>query len=497
MNQKSDRSGAFPSRLIAVAAAVLRWLELFEAGLYVIAMAAAAVLAAGWITRGKPVIHAQTLAETSAPTAEETLAAAPPLGWNEWDSYGLTVTEADFRANAAILAKLRQYGWQYAVFDAGWYMRDPASATDRGYVWDKNGRLIPADNRFPSSANGAGFLPLAEWLHARGLKLGIHVMPGIPRQAVAGNLPIAGSAYHAADAADTTQTCPWDKEFYVARDNAAGQAWYDSIARQYAAWGVDFIKLGCVSDQPFPAAAIRQISDALRKTGRPIVLSLSPGPPPANEVPLMQRDSQMWRISPEHWDVWNTPPGKDFPVGLHQDFDLLAQWSRFAKPGSWIDPDALADGWLAPHPAYGRARHSQLTPDEERSEFTLWCFARAPLIEGANLTRLDALTRELMTNRQLLNIDQHARESHPVLQLPAGWEQVRVWEAETDFRGHTRHSFAFFNLQDHPVTLRASWPELRAGSESRSDGTSASAPDRLELRLAAHGSAILEAPGAQ
>lgn len=423
-------------------------------------------------------------------------ALTPPMGWSEWDSYGLTVTEADFRANAAVLAGMRKYGWQYAMLDAGWYMQHPASAANKDYVWDSNGRLIPAANRFPSAANGAGFRPLAQWLHARGIKLGIHVMLGIPRQAVAANLPIAGSPFHASDAADTAQTCSWDKEFYVVRDNAAGQAWYDSIADQYAGWGVDFIKLGCVADHPFHETEIRQISDAIHKTGRSMVLSLSPGPPPAEEAGFVGVTSQMWRVSPEHWDLWSTPPGKSFPVGLLQEFDLLAQWSHWVKPGHWVDADALADGWLTPAPAWGKPRHSQLTGNEERSEFALWCFARAPLVEGANLTRLDPLTRELMTNSELIDIDQHARESHPITNLPAGFDRVRVWEAGIAAPGHAPRGYvAFFNLDDRQVTLDFSWAQLGLGRGPHTarnlwDGSTHPASDRARMQLPAHGSAI-------
>jgi alpha-galactosidase len=176
-------------------------------------------------------VPSSLFAENPSPT--------PPMGWSEWDSYGLTITEADFRANAAVLASLKRYGWQYAMLDAGWYEDDPANAqrSGRRYELDGNGRLIPAVNRFPSAADGEGFKRLADWLHVRGLKLGIHVMLGIPRQAVERDALIAGSTFRASEAADTTQTCAWDSEFYAVKDTAAGQAWYDSIAKQYAGWG--------------------------------------------------------------------------------------------------------------------------------------------------------------------------------------------------------------------------------------------------------------------
>jgi alpha-galactosidase len=429
-------------------------------------------------------------AENPAPT--------PPMGWSEWDSYGLTITEADFRANAAVLASLRHYGWQYAMLDAGWYEDDPANAqrSGRHYQLDGNGQLIPAVNRFPSAADGEGFKRLADWLHTRGLKLGIHVMLGIPRQAVERDALLAGSAFRASEAADTTQTCPWDSEFYAVKDNAAGRAWYDSIAKQYANWGVDLIKLGCVSDRPYRSSEIRQISEAIRTTRRPMVLSLSPGPPPQEYASFVGKYAQMWRVSVEHWDVWTTPKSKSsFPIGLRDEFDILAKWAPLVKSGNWVDPDGLPNGWLGPHPAWGQARSSQLTHDEQRSEFTLWAFARAPLIEGANLTRLDPFTRELMTDRVLLDIDQNARESHPITDLPPEWNQVRIWEAQTLRSGRLRHSFAFFNLGDTPLHLHARWAELGLSSGTHiardlRNRRQLAPSEQVEVVLPEHGSAV-------
>jgi hypothetical protein len=351
-------------------------------------------------------------------------------------------------------------------------------------------------NRFPSAADGEGYKRLADWLHARGLKLGIHVMLGIPRQAVERDVLLAGSTFRASEAADTTQTCPWDSEFYAVKDTAAGQAWYDSIAKQFVDWGVDLIKLGCVSDRPFRASEIRQISDAMRTTRRPMVLSLSPGPPPAEYASLVGKYAQMWRVSVEHWDVWTTPTNKSgFPIGLRDEFDVLAKWAPLVKAGNWVDPDALPNGWLGPHPAWGQARSSRLTREEQRSEFTLWAFARAPLIEGANLTRLDPFTRGLMTDRVLLDIDQNARESHPITDLPPAWNQVRVWEAQTLRSGRLQHSFAFFNLGDTPVHLHVRWTELGLSSgthiaRDQRNHRQLAPSEQVEIVLPQHGSAV-------
>ncbi len=216
----------------------------------------------------------------AAPQVPQQLALTPPLGWNSWDAYGLTIDEADYRENVKVLASLKQYGWQYAVIDEGWYMQDPFAdkLETRKYAWDANGNLIPVVSRFPSSANGAGFKPLADWVHAQGLKFGIHIIRGIPKQVVQANLPIAGTSFHAQDAADIPATCPWDDGNYGVSDTPAGQAYYDGMFRLFAVWGLDYIKVDCVSDHPYRPTEIRQIAEAIRKTGRPIVLSLSPGP---------------------------------------------------------------------------------------------------------------------------------------------------------------------------------------------------------------------------
>ncbi len=416
------------------------------------------------------------------------------MGWSEWDAYGLTVTEADIKANALILEDLSQYGWQYALTDAGWYIDHPAATGDKKYFLDRYGRLIPAANRFPSAADGEGFKPLADWLHARGLKFGIHVMPGIPSRAVAQNLPIEGSAFHAQDAAETG-TCSWDKEFHVAKDNPAGQAYYDSMLRLYASWGVDYIKLGCVTTHPFQPSGIRQIAEAIKRCGRPIVLSLSPGPPPAEYADRVADDSQLMRFSEEHWDFWQPTPGESgHMVGLREDFDLFAQWAPHIKPGHWIDGDVLPDGWLWPHPAWGEPRHSRETEDEQRTEFTLWAMARAPLFIGANLTRLDALTRSLMTNQEVIDIDQKSWESHPVENLPPGFEHARVWSAETGTREHPHTYVALFNLDDKQATLRITWKQLGLGEKctprSVWDGKQFPPLPRAEVTLPAHGSAL-------
>jgi len=436
----------------------------------------------------------------------QTIAPTPPLGWNSWDSYGLTIDEDQFKANAEVLASLEQFGWKYMVIDEGWYMANPAGKNleQRQYRWNANGLLIPVPDRYPSAANGAGFKPLADWLHAQGLKFGIHIVRGIPRQVVAANLPIAGTNFHAADAADTTSPCPWDEGNWGIKDNAAGQAYYDSMLRLYASWGLDFLKVDCIATNPWRPTEIRQIAEAIRKTGRPIVLSLSPGPTALDHNAEVAKYAQMWRITGDHWDGWTLPAiaaGNEYPFGLEGAFDRLAQWYVYTNPGNWPDADMLPEGWLGPSPGLGPARQSRLTPDEERTEFTLWAVARSPLILGGNLTRLDNFTRSLYTNQTVLFVNQNASYSRPVdtAQLGAGFQNARVWRAtvsEPGDRGYAEF-FAFFNLSTNPVTLHTTWKQLGLDNQKHSaqnawDDSETKDSKDITVTLAPHGCALYQ-----
>jgi hypothetical protein len=432
-------------------------------------------------------------------------APTPPMGWNSWDAYGLTINEADFKANATVLAGVKQFGWQYAVIDEGWYLGNPLGENleQRKYLLDANGILIPVASRFPSAAGGAGFKPLADWVHAQGLKFGIHILRGIPRQAVKENLPIAGSKFHATDAADTMETCPWDDGNYGVQDNAAGQAYYDSMLKLYAGWGLDYIKVDCISDHPYRPTEIRQIAEAIRKTGRPIVLNLSPGPTQLEHAAEVAELAQMWRISDDHWDGWTFEHHgtSEFPFGVRDEFDRLAKWFPYVKEGNWPDADMLPWGWLGPHPGWGEPRQSRLTRDEQQTEFTLWAIARSPLILGANLTKLDEFTKSLITNQSILFMNQNVTYSHPVdlASLGTGFENARVWRATINAPGVRNYAefFAFFNLDDKPVTLRATWTQL--GLEGKKhlalnvwDEGGFKESKEVSVTLPAHGSTVYE-----
>ncbi|HUO98288.1 MAG TPA: glycoside hydrolase family 27 protein [Rhizomicrobium sp.] len=419
------------------------------------------------------------------------LAPTPPMGWNSWDAYAFTIDEADFKANATVLAGMKNLGWNTAVIDMGWYMANPLGekTADQGYQLDGNGRLLPDVKRYPSAANGAGLKSVGDWVHAQGLKFGIHIMRGIPREAVDKNLPIADSSFHAPEAADPGDACPWNDGNWGVRDNAAGQAWYDSEMKLFADWGVDYIKIDCISDHPYRPTEIRQVSEAIKKTGRPIVLSLSPGPTNITRASEVAKYAQLWRIGDDTWDGWTFKPNP-WPNGVREGFDYLAQWYPYAGPGHWPDADMLAFGSLTPHAGWQDARESRLTHDEVRTQFTLWAIARSPLMIGANLTKLDDFTRSILTNKDVIAVNQTAWESAPVADLPKGFENARVWYALAGSRTKPIQYVAVFNLDDKPATLKASWKQLGLKGHSARELWTGKRSLSLNVTLPAHGSAI-------
>lgn len=429
------------------------------------------------------------IAHAESPSASPTLAPTPPMGWNSWDAYGFTLSEDAYKANASALAALKDYGWKYAVVDMGWYMAKPLGekTADQDYQLDANGRLRPAENLFPSAAGGAGFKPLADWAHGQGLQFGIHIMRGIPKEAVTANLPIANSAFRASEAADPGDTCPWNDGDYGVRDNAAGQAYYDSTMKLYADWGVDYVKIDCIADHPYKPAEIRMVSEAIKKTGRSIVLSLSPGPTSISRALEVGRYAQLWRIGDDTWDGWTFKPNP-WPNGLREGFDYLASWYAYAKPGNWPDADMLPFGSLTPHPGWGEPRQSRLTQDEARTMFTLWAIAPSPLMLGANLTKLDEFTRSLITNKNVIAVNQTAWESHPVEDLKQA--DARIWVALAGPRNKPVPYVAMFNLSDKPMTVRTNWKELGVKNGKLRDLFSGKTRSNLSVTLPAHGSAI-------
>jgi alpha-galactosidase len=379
---------------------------------------------------------------------EKALAPTPPMGWNSWDSYGLTINESQFRANMVVMAaQLKEFGWQYVVIDEGWYLENPelASMPEKlRYTVNARGQYEPAVNRFPSADKGTGFKPLSDVAHENGLKFGIHIIRGIPKQTVMANTRI-GPGYRAGAAADTTDQCPWNPDNFGVKANIAGQAWYDGLMKQYASWGVDYIKVDCIASHPYKGAEIRMIHKAIVRSGRAMVLSLSPGPTDLENVDEVKKNAQLWRISDDVWDYWEGPAGKTWPQSVKGQFPVIASWAKYARMGNWPDADMLPLGQLRPTPGEGRPRASRLTEDEQKTMIGLWAMARSPLFVGGNLTQMDDELKALLTNPGIIEVDQHSAEGH----LLGRDGDVVAWEAQAS--DGERTYLALFNLGDAPV----------------------------------------------
>lgn len=355
----------------------------------------------------------------------------PPMGWNSWDVYGASVTEEEIRKNAEYMAKnLKQYGWEYVVVDIQWYEPKAHSCYYNAFTeleMDEYSRLIPAENRFPSSKNGQGFKVLADYIHGLGLKFGIHIMRGIPRQAVHKNTKILGTNITAREIASTDSICRWNTDMYGVDSSKEGAfEYYDSLIQLYSSWGVDFIKMddaSCaeIGDIPYFAGEIELIRKAIDKSGREIVLSLSPGPTSLESAQHVMKNANMWRMTGDYWDRW---------TDLYDEFDKCRKWSVYSGAGHWPDADMLPLGRLGirtdRNDNYGIGRMTRFTKDEQIMMISLWCMLRSPLMLGSELTQIDDWTLELITNSEVLKILKDSRNGHEVFRK----DDKVVWSAE-------------------------------------------------------------------
>lgn len=389
------------------------------------------------------------------------LAQTPPMGWNSYDTFGDSVTESETIANASWMqAHLLRDGWNTIVIDFRWYDPKPTgddrllnpTRTGAALTADEWSRLLPAPDRFPSATNGLGFKPLADELHAMGLKFGIHVMRGIPRQAVLANTKIMGG-FSAADAGDTNDKCPWCPDMFGVRSNAAGQAWYDSCAQLWASWGVDYIKVDDLS-QPYHTAEIEMIHRALAKVDRPIVFSTSPGPTSVKHAAHIAANANLWRISGDFWDRWPK---------LNAQFDLLARWqaASVGGPGHWPDADMIPLGHIAIRSKLGGSPHwTHFTRDEQLTLMSLWALAPSPLMLGMNLPDNDDWTTALLTNPEVCALNQDPL-GRPAVRVAVPGVPAEVWTRELSHSwfGH-RHAVGLFNRTDQPMSVNLAWSSL-------------------------------------
>ena len=406
-----------------------------------------------------------------------------PMGWNSWDCYGAAVTEDIVRQNAKYMAEnLKQYGWEYVVVDIQWY--EPLAGSHEYHPFtelcmDEYSRLIPAENRFPSSAGGKGFAPLAEYVHSLGLKFGIHIMRGIPRQAVHQNTPIKGTDKTARQVAKTASICCWNSDMYGVDPHKEGaRAYYDSIFELYASWGVDFIKCDDIArEMPHEQEELVMLSDALKNCGRDMILSISPGPAPLDKAELFKQVANMWRITDDFWDKWEL---------LYDMFQRAEKWSIHTGAGHWPDADMLPIGPI--RQVYGKENWTKFTKDEQITMMTLWTIFRSPLMIGGEMTGFDEFTMGLLTNEEILKMHRNVRHSHQVFRREIDGNEYIVWIG-VSAEGGTY--LATFNAGNETGTLPLSLEELEiyvpVAYKELWSGQVGNAENVMEVVLPAHG----------
>ncbi len=386
-------------------------------------------------------------------------AITPPMGWNSYDYYDTTVTEAQVKANADYMAKnLKQYGWEYIVVDIEWYSNDAGTQRDKyQYIpfgddqMDEWSRLQPSPSRFPSSVDGSGFKALAEYVHNLGLKFGIHIMRGIPRKAAEQHCAVMGTNATADIIADPSSICGWNPDMYGVRNTEAGQAYYDSIIQMYADWGVDFIKCDDICDSWMYRGdnfsgwhETEMLHKAIMKCGRPIVLSLSPGPAHIDRAWQYCNYANMWRITDDFWDTWDL---------LKNMFWRCEMWQDHVRQGCFPDCDMLPLGKLGG--GFGNGEWScRFNKEEQRTMMSLWCMFRSPLMIGAELTKMDDWTLSLLTNQELLDL---LNENCQGTQLIRN-DKVAIWKNKNSETGSLH--VALFNLSDIENTISISYNDL-------------------------------------
>ena len=410
-------------------------------------------------------------------TAGSTLALTPPMGWNSYDSFSAAVTQKDMETQAqAVKTQLAPYGWNTVVIDYLWY--DPEQTIDA------NGRWLPSKSKYPSATGSDGFKTLAGEVHALGLQFGIHLMRGIPRKTVTANSPIASSTYTASQAGNTSDTCSWDSHMYgVKADTDAGKAWYDSIYQQYADWGVDFVK---VDDMMNPyggnvlhTTEVQAVHNSIVKTGRSMVLSLSPGPNQTKDVAALNANANMWRQVNDFWDTNGLS-------SISDEFTAALNWSKTTgiTPGHWPDADMLPLGTIG-------SRACAFSHNQQVQVMTLWSIMPSPLIFGGMPSKLsgDTWTLALLTNEEVLAINQDALGARGKQITSSG--STEVWAK--DLSGG-RQAVALFNRGTADATVSVTFSQLgvtgtptvrdcwhRADATGMTSGISANVPHESAL----------------
>ena len=394
-----------------------------------------------------------SIVKDTVPPLDKTLAIKPPMGWNSWNCLGWDANEEQVRAAADFMAKnLKHLGYEYIVIDQMWYGDEEASDFEAfvqetipvkpNYTMDEFGRLLPNVDKFPSSANGKGFKPLADYCHSLGLKFGLHLLRGIPWKAADNNVTIKGTDIGAASIAQPDKGCDWYDGFYgIDMSKPGAQEYYNSVFQLFAEWEIDFVKADDMNDPD-----IVGMSCAMRSSGRPMVFSVVPN---EQNIALLKENVHMARTGTDFWDVWQM---------LKVGFPVAARAVKNQEPGFWPDLDMLPIGKIGIKLSYKgpNPRISNFTKDELHTLLTLWYISRQPLFIGSYLPETDTTTMELLWNKEALEVDRNSINNRQVKFKNA----VIIWMA--DIPNSEDKYLAFFNQWEskQPINMKVKFEQL-------------------------------------
>ncbi len=346
------------------------------------------------LTFGLVVLASFILAPQPAKALDNGLARTPPMGWNSWNKFGCNVS-ADLikgAADAMVTSGMKDAGYQYVVIDDCWQVSR-----------DEQGNIVPDHDRFPK-----GIKDVADYVHGKGLKFGIYSDAG-------------------------TETC-------AHRPGSRGYEFQD--ARQYAAWGVDYLKYDwCSHGTQDSESSYSTMRDALQKSGRPIVFSLCEWG--STKPWLWAKDvGNLWRSTGDIINKWDGHE-KWGGNGVVQIIDLMEGIESYAGPGHWNDPDMLEIG------------NGVLNDEEARAHFSMWSLFAAPLIAGNDLRKMDKQTADVLMNRDVIAIDQDAlgQQGHKVRDDG----DLEVWSKQLS---DGSRAVALLNRSGAPTQISVKWTEI-------------------------------------
>jgi alpha-galactosidase len=351
----------------------------------------------------------------------EKIALTPAMGWNSWNCWGTSVDQEKVlaSAHAMVASGLVEHGWSYINIDDTWQGARPGPA-----------HALQANQKFPDLKK------FCDELHALGLKAGIYSTPWITSYAT-----------YPGGSADNPEGT-WQKPAGPKTPNRNIKPWalgtYSfaaADAKQWAEWGMDYLKYDW---NPNEAPETAEMAQALRASGRDIIYSLSNNAPFANAAALSAL-ANSWRTTGDIRDVWGT---------VRNIWSQQEKWRPFGGPGHWNDPDMLVIGPV--DVGNGKnIRPSRLTPNEQYTHISLWCLLSAPLLIGCPLEKADAFTLSLLSNDEVLALDQDELGKQATQVVVDGRRQVYVKELADG-----SHAIGLFNLAQMPQDISVTWAQL-------------------------------------